>query len=102
MVAGADRTQVKGFRRNEALRSCQITPDRNWAGSGRPARRAGFLLVGDVSFSPGASLSPYTANGKPLPDWSGTLSNRGAAEESIRPRHSYAAANTGSEDTVVS
>jgi len=71
MVAGADRTRVKGFRRNEALRSCQITPDRNWAGSGRPARRAGFQLVGDVSFSPGASLSPCTANGKPLPDGQG-------------------------------
>jgi len=25
MVAGADRTRVKGFRRNKALRSCQIT-----------------------------------------------------------------------------
>jgi hypothetical protein len=71
MVAGADRTQVKGFRRNEALRSCQITPDRNWAGFGRPARRPGFQLVGDVSFNSGASLSPYTANGKPLADGQG-------------------------------
>jgi hypothetical protein len=34
MVAGADRTRVKSFRRNKALRYCQITPDRNWAGSG--------------------------------------------------------------------
>jgi hypothetical protein len=35
MVTGADRTRVKSFRRNKALHSCQITPDRNWAGSGR-------------------------------------------------------------------
>jgi len=48
MVAGADRTRVKGFRRNEALRSCQITPDHYLAGSGRPARRPGFQLVGDA------------------------------------------------------
>ena len=44
MVAGADRTRVKGFRRNKALRSCQITPDRNWAGSGRPAAARVFGL----------------------------------------------------------
>jgi hypothetical protein len=28
MVAGADRTRVKTFRRNKALRSWQIMPDR--------------------------------------------------------------------------
>jgi hypothetical protein len=28
MVAGADRTRVKRFRRNKALRSYQVTPDR--------------------------------------------------------------------------
>jgi hypothetical protein len=34
MVAGADRTRVKGFRRNKALRACQITTDHNWAVGG--------------------------------------------------------------------
>src|SRR2546430_15552963 len=45
MVAGA---RAEGFRRNEALRSCQITPDHYLAGSGRPARRPEFQLVGDA------------------------------------------------------